>query len=61
MVLMVLSEEDTLSLQYAREARRTEEFLAHYHADIESSRVRHERNAERRQPSLERMKETFNF
>lgn len=58
---MVLTREDRLSLRRAREARRTEEFLERYHAKIESSRAHHERNAEQREPSLDRMKETFNF
>ncbi|MGF7174554.1 hypothetical protein [Azospirillum doebereinerae] len=56
-----LSEADILNLRRAREARRTEEFLKRYQTETELARARHNRVAEQREPSPERMKEVFNF
>lgn len=58
---MTLSEEDLRSLSRAREARRTEEFLARYKEAVERSRLRHETSHQRRIPSPERMREPFDF
>lgn len=58
---MALSEKDISDLLEAREARRTEEFLAEYRTVVETSRVYHERLAERQEPTPERMSEVFNF
>lgn len=58
---MALSREDIAILREAKRASRDEGFLVRYRDWVEQSRSYHEKLAEKREPSPDRLKEVFNF
>lgn len=58
---MGLTEQEVLLIEQARDRRRKPEFIKQYKEKMEALHASNQKDAERREPSVERLREVFNF